>query len=62
MIKTKQARLEISDNIVGENEHILESNYNNKIHFFTIGFTKKNLKEFIKLLRKNHIEKIIDIT
>lgn len=60
MLKTKQASLELSDlNEMNEDRLIIRSN--NKIQIFTIGFTKKNLKEFIQLLKKNCVEKVVDI-
>lgn len=60
MVKTKQASLELSDlNEKYDDGLIVLSN--NKIQIFTIGFTKKNLKEFIQLLKKNCIEKVVDI-
>lgn len=60
MVKTKQASLELSDfNEKNEDRLIIHSN--NKIQIFTIGFTKKSLKELIQLLKKNQVEKIIDI-
>lgn len=60
MVKTKQASLELSDlNEKYDDGLIILSN--DKIQIFTIGFTKKNLKEFIKLLKNNCIEKVVDI-
>jgi uncharacterized protein (DUF488 family) len=60
MVKTKQASLGLSDlNVINEDRLIIRSN--NKIQIFTIGFTKKNLKEFIQLLKNNCIEKVVDI-
>lgn len=59
MVKTKQASLGISD--IEKNEDRLNILSNNKIQIFTIGFTKKSLKEFIQLLKKNHVEKVVDI-
>ncbi len=59
MVKTKQASLDISD--TKKNEDRLNILSNNKIQIFTIGFTKKSLKEFIQLLKKNRVEKVIDI-
>lgn len=60
MVKTKQASLELSD-LNEKNEDRLNIFSNNKIQIFTIGFTKKSLKEFIKLLKNNCVEKVVDI-
>lgn len=60
MVKTKQASLELSD-LNEKNEDRLNIFSNNKIQIFTIGFTKKSLKEFIHLLKKNCVEKVVDI-
>jgi uncharacterized protein (DUF488 family) len=61
MVKTKQARFEISTENIEKKENKVSPLSSNKVQIFTIGFTKKSLKEFIQLLKKKYVEKVIDI-